>query len=140
MVKNKKIHNSIHVNFQACIKSIEDLDDTDTGSTEDDEYNTIDGIHLVDKRPVEIKQMGNFGKDNHLDIHISLPQIKALKEGGMVYTGGWRVRQGIERGPERSNEGELIIGGIDGEECHYVKIPYHLLGDIFTKDIYMNTR
>ena len=126
----------LHKYFERCIKNLENLDETAQGPTEDDEYNTIDGIHLLDERPVEIKYMSSFGLENQLSIHISKTQIKALEAGGMVITGdGWRVKEG-ELAGEPSNEGELIIGGFNGSECHYVRIPHSLLGQIFGDQIY----
>jgi len=127
---DKDMFEPLHKYFERCIKHLENLEDTATGVTEDDEYNTIDGINIDEHKPVEIKYMSNFGKENKLKIHISVTQIKALEEGGMVLNDGWRVREGNLPGVP-SNEGELIIGGFDGDNIHYVKIPHSRLESIF---------
>ena len=112
---------------------IEELEDTATGVTDDDDFNTIDGIR-ADNTPVEIKYMSGFGLENKLIIHISEKQLGALEERGMVLNDGWRVREGSISG-DPSKEGEIIIGGFDGsllkKNISYVKIPRSLLGNIF---------
>ena len=51
--------------FERCIKHLENLKETATGVTEDDDFNTIDGIR-DDNTPVEIKYMSDFGLENKL--------------------------------------------------------------------------
>ena len=125
--------------FERCIKILEGLDETATGVTDIVRFNTIDGINTDEKKPVEIKYMSNFGKENTLKIHISNRQLRALKPGGMILVGKmWDVRYPGQSG-EPSNEGELIIGGFEDwdpekrkwDKISYVKIPHSELGKIF---------
>lgn len=125
--------------FERCIKKLEGLEETARGETDIDRFNIIDGIKTAEKKPVEIKYMSNFGPENKLEIHISKGQLKALKRGGMVRVGNeWDVRYlDLGSGGEPSNEGELIIGGLDDcdergcKKISYVRIPHSELEEIF---------